>query len=154
MSVGTVEVAYVNQPKNNPKYGSIKSTKGTYFSVPVDMLGFFQPQKIYEIDYETNDKGYHTVKRVKSAPAAALAESSATPQRFQKQPTNPIDAQRIFICGAINAALHGQGLGAVVATELGAAIDALELVWRSKKSLGREATAIEKDLDDEVPFSL
>src|SRR5437016_10598295 len=63
----TVTIAYVNQPKEGKKMGSIKTTNGQYFNVYLDKLGLFGVGQTYEIEYgsrEFQGKMYHNVKSV------------------------------------------------------------------------------------------
>lgn len=153
-----VEVAYVNQPRPGAKMGSIKGADGVYYGVPPAMLGLIQQHGVYDIFYEDHEyqgKTYHSVKSLKPVTKTAAAAESVMKSAaggVQRAPTNPVDARRMFICGALNAALHGQGLEAIQAGPLGEAVEALDVVWRSKQALGREKTELADEMDDDIPY--
>jgi hypothetical protein len=98
----TVTVAFVNEPKANPKYGSIKTEAGDFISVDVDRLALFRPGGTYEIVYEL-DKGKY--KTFKSMLGAAPANAPAPTIRAATGST----AEDIFVAGAINNILSASG---------------------------------------------
>src|SRR5206468_4151906 len=135
------------------------------------LAGLCKPGGTYEMQYNDKDFGrgsvLHLVESVREVmppqqPPQLQQPIYGTPQLQQRgnsgsaaaQPaqvpqavtygyrTDPINARQMFICGAINAALHGHGLAAINTVELGQAVDALDVVCRSKRCLGRTQTAM------------
>ncbi len=153
MPSAIVKVAYVNQAQAGKVNGSIKVEDGTYYGVKPAMLGLFQPGNTYEIQYESSDfkgKTYHKVISVKPAPIegnVGHAQSFANKGAYGK--TDDKTAERIFVCGAINAAISSNQL-AVQTTEIVQAVNSLRAAW--ELTLGKQKTAIEEELGDEVPY--
>lgn len=113
MTIETVTVQYVNQPKAGKSYGSIKVADGRYISVHQDKLGLFRKDGTYVIETEQNGQ-YHNFKRIVSDQSAS-APQGATPNSSSGR-NDDATAERIFVCGIVNAAvgaghdLSGQGL--------------------------------------------
>jgi hypothetical protein len=102
----TVTVAFVNEPKANPKYGSIKTEAGDFISVDVDRLALFRPGGTYEIVYEL-DKGKY--KTFKSMLGAAPANAPSAPTAPARANVTGSTAEDIFVAGAINNILSASG---------------------------------------------
>lgn len=157
MSTATVTPDFVNQPRKNPKFGSIK-VGDTYYSVPVSMLSQFQPKQPYIITYETSDAGYHNVKTVKPAGGSA---SLSTIQGGKYGATDDVTAERIFCCGALNAFITA-GKIEPSAEAVRKATDALRTAWRQTfgapaakaTSAPAQTQVVQPDepMDDEIPF--
>lgn len=160
MNTATVTPDFVNQPRKNPKFGSIK-VGDTYYSVPVSMLSQFQPKQQYVITYETSDAGYHNVKTVKPVGGGA---SITAMQGGKYGATDDATAERIFVCGALNAFITAGKIEAS-AESVRKAVDALRTAWR--QTFGAPAvkatstTAPKKEPDplgsddmdgDQIPF--
>lgn len=100
MTVAEVTVAYVNPPKGRARSGSIKDTDGGYYGIAWPaMQNDFKPGGTYKIEYEQNGQ-YRNVTRsklVSAAPPVASAHSGGG--------GDPQLAERIFVCGAINATM-------------------------------------------------
>lgn len=149
MPEATVTVAYVNQPRPGVKSGSIKDTNGTYYGVPPAMLGSFQPKGTYEIFYEeTNVKGkvYYNVKTFKPVGPAPAASTGGGTGGYK---TDDVTAERIFVCGIINAGISSNQL-AIQTTDLVQAVQSAREAWR--QTLGKKKTQTEEELDDSIPF--
>lgn len=122
----TVTVQYVNPPKPGKKSGTIKSIDGQMFGVWPDKLGDFEPGETYEIDFTEKAVGgitYRDVKAVRPAatrtsqrrqaataasPPPAQTNGHAAPQHGGSggqyyRPTAPVDAERMWTCGLLQA---------------------------------------------------
>lgn len=129
LSTATVTVAFVNPPKAPRKSGTIKDSDGQYFSAWPDKLAQFRAGETYEIEFtekkldsgivardiktarpvatvSTPLQGEHTVnaavREVVTKPKpAAQPTNGATYYR----PTAPRDAERMFVCGTLQACI-------------------------------------------------
>jgi len=149
MPSATVKVMYVNQPQANKTNGSIKVEDGTYYGVKPAMLGLFQPNNTYEIQYESSEfkgKTYHKVISVKPAPAQ---QSPGRAQGGRGYQTDDVTAERIFVCGAINAAIGSNQL-VVQTTDIIQAVNSLRDAWR--QTLGKKQSESEAEMNDEIPY--
>ena len=149
MPSAVVKVTYVNQAQAGKVNGSIKVEDGTYYGVKPAMLGLFQPGNTYEIQYESSDfkgKTYHKVISVKPVASAPQISSGGPSKGYQ---TDDKTAERIFVCGAINAAISSNQL-AVQTTEVVQAVNSLRAAW--ELTLGKKQTELEKDIRDEIPY--
>ena len=43
-----IEVAFVNRPNKNPKFGSIKGTDGNYYSIGADVLDRYRKGQTFD----------------------------------------------------------------------------------------------------------
>lgn len=152
MAIGTavINVAYVNLPKAGKKNGSVKTADGAYYGVPPNMLALFQPNNSYEVAYETSEwqgKTYRNVSAVK--PAGSTPPVMHHPAAGRNAgPQDMATAERIFVCGALNAAIRaGQvNVGDVESTTH--AVQAIREAWRM--TLGNPQQR--DDMDDSIPF--
>ena len=100
----TVKAQYVNRPGKNPKYGSIKSADGNYYSIPVDRLDDFKQGETYSFEYTVqNVKGrdYYTFTRFADASAKPAPNGNGA-----YRDASPETAERIFVCGVVNGWAH------------------------------------------------
>lgn len=148
MPSATVEVKYVNQPGPGKKQGTIKTPDGTMYGVKSAMLGLFREGGIYDIKYESREfqeKIYHTVVSVTpvQSPEGGLATTPA------RQKTDDVTAERIFVCGIVNAAISSNQI-APQTTDLVQTVAAAREAWR--QTFGRKKTATEEEMSDQIPF--
>ena len=156
-----IRVNFVNQPDRNPKFGSIKIDppigESSYVSVPKNMLGLFSVGQRCTILYssrEYNGKTYYTVDSVKSTANGA----AAAPGGGRYGVTDDATAERIFVAGALNAAIRNGGL--VPGDERGITefVTRMRRVWANtfgnKGGTTSETSrpAPRDDMDDDIPF--
>jgi hypothetical protein len=107
MPSGTITVKYVNQPKAGKKKGTIKSADGQMFGVWANQLSEFTPDMIYEIEYSEeawNGQTYRTIS--KATPKATAPASNGNGAKYNTyRETSPTDAERMFVCSLLNAAI-------------------------------------------------
>ncbi len=146
MGQAIVEVKYVNPPKQGKQNGSIKDITGQMYGVPPHMLATFQQGATYTIDYSSrrfNGAEYHTVTTaVLTAPPQAQSSGAG---KYGK--TDDTTAERIFVCGALNAAISGGHVELSDAT-LSNVVNMLRLVW--SETFGKVKK--NADMDDDIPF--
>jgi hypothetical protein len=148
MHTATIEVAYVNEPKEGKKMGSVKTTDGEFYSVWPDKLANYIPGAVYEVEYtesEFKGKTYKTIKGVKSrtGPAAKAAGANAPARNGHTQ------SVEMFVMGTIGRSLQGTGTypdKEVLVGWLEDAKDAWEMVFGPKQEKKKP------ELDDEIPF--
>jgi hypothetical protein len=130
MPTGTITVKYVNPPKAGKKKGTIKSADGQMFGVWADKLNEFTPDMIYEIEYSEeawNGQTYRTIsKATPKTPAPASNGNGAKYNSYRE--TSPTDAERMFVCSLLNAAISAGKLQ-LSAESLVAAIKTTRAAW-------------------------
>lgn len=107
----TIAVKYVNAPKEGKQRGSIKGTNNEFFGVPANKLSQFEPGMTYDIRY-TQDGEWRTVvsgtliePERKAEPARKTA---APPAGDTNRATHPTDAERMWVCSLLNAAISAR----------------------------------------------
>ena len=145
MPTANIQVAYVNQPAPGKKTGSIKTTEGQFFNVYPKDLGLFQANQSYEIEFSSRDwngKTYYDFVKMAANGAAPPqprpgggggGASLTTPYRL----THPTDAERMFVCGALNAAIQGAQIDLTSPSSIGQAVVTLRAAWSA--TLGSDA---------------
>lgn len=149
MGQSSITVRYVNSPKAGKKNGSIKGIHDDIYGVPPHMLGNFQPGATYTIDYSVRSFNGQEYKTVTTAVMASPPpqEGSGGGKYGNKDDAT---AERIFVCGALNAAISG-GHAELSEAFLCNVVNMLRGVWA--ETLGRPAAAKKNDdMNDEVPF--
>jgi hypothetical protein len=130
MPTATVTVRWVNQPKEGRKLGSIKTDDNQLFGVWPETLGEFKPNGIYEIEYTErhfdDGKIYKTVKTV--APKGMAPPRPAGNRFSGPRETSMKDAERMFVCSLLNAAIQS-GKVEFSGAKLEAAVNGLRSVW-------------------------
>lgn len=150
MQRATIKVAYVDPPAEGKKMGSIKTDAGVKYRVWPDKLHNFKPGEVATIDYEENEfmgKPQFTVKAVlpngngTSAPAAAPSSptpAASRPNGNNYRETSQRDAERMFVCGAINAGITSGQLNPTESVAILDTVTGLREVWR--QSFGKDAS--------------
>ena len=103
MHTATIEVQYVNEPKEGKKMGSVKTKDGEYYSVWPDKLANFKPGMSYAVEYTVEDFKGKTYKTIKG-----LAKDNKASQ--QSTATNGhTKSVEMFVMGTIGRSLQGTG---------------------------------------------
>lgn len=151
MQTTTIEIAYVNPPKEGRKTGSVKTKEGQYYDVWPNMLAQFKEGCTYTVEYTERDfKGtmYRTVQKILPAtPGTATKAPATNGGYYQPRPTAPQDAERMFVCALLVAFIRAgkiEGGGQLVPS-----INLIREAW--KKTLGNPQQA--DDMNDEIPFA-
>jgi hypothetical protein len=143
MGQATVTVRYVNPPKAGKTNGSIKDSDGVMYGVPPHMLNNFQQGATYTIDYSERDFRGQTYKTVTTAVLTAPPQESGG---GKYGPVSDATAERIFVCGALNAAIQG-GHVEMSDVVLSNVVNILRTVWAN--TLGGKNDDMG---NDSVPF--
>lgn len=170
----TITVTRKVPPAVGKKRWSIFQGEDIYGAMP-PVASMINEGFTYEIAYKEdyfNGKTYKVIEGIKQAPAyvpqqvqAALPNQpnyvpqpqpsrppaqQATPQG-RYAPTDSATAERIFVCGAINAILSNSNVPVTTLTENGyvAMINALRKAW--ERTFGGKPT-VSDDLNDEIPI--
>ena len=128
MPTATITVKWVNQPKPGKKKGSIKTADDQIFGVWADKLGNFQQNGIYDIEYDTEDWNGQTYKTIKSAALKGQASRPMGRGPMAPRETSMKDAERMFVCSLINAAIQA-GKVEFTGASLETAVNGLRRVW-------------------------
>lgn len=152
MPVANVTVAFVNQPKEGSKKGSIKTDTGEFFGVWQEKLGLFSKGGKYTIEYETDmyqGKEYKTVKRVVQAPAGGTTGSGT-----KTYGGSDAKAVEMAVMGIVRGAYEGTG-GLPDEDTLFTHMLAVRAAWTRAFAhpLGpTEKKPLAEELNDEIPF--
>ncbi len=117
-----ITAAYVNPPKPGKKNGTIKGADEILWLAKPPILAQFQQGGQYKISYEEYTIQGTSFKEIKAAEQVGVAPT-ATGSRSSARQDDGL-AERIFVCGAINATLsnptidplklsHGESVGLV-----------------------------------------
>jgi hypothetical protein len=132
MPTGTITVKYVNQPKAGKKKGTIKSADGQMFGVWANQLSEFTPDMIYEIEYSEeawNGQTYRTISKATPKATAPAQTGNGNGAKYNTyRETSPTDAERMFVCSLLNAAIS-EGELQLSAESLVAAIKTTRAAW-------------------------
>lgn len=147
MPTATIKVLFVNQPSGGRKSGSVKVEDGRYLNVPPAMLGQFQPNTIYNVEYTEKEgtgqwvgkKFYDIVRIVAPVANGATPGATAPAATSSFRPTDPATSENIFVCGAINSAIRAGQLNILNADDMAAALHLLRAEW--KRSFGPAITS-------------
>jgi hypothetical protein len=130
MGQARITVKYVNAVKPGKKNGSIKGTDEDIYGVPPHMLANFQQGATYTIDYSErvfNGQTYKTVTTSQMVSAAPTEGSGGG----KYAPVGDATAERIFVCGALNAHISS-GQAEISAAYIGNVVNILREVWRTE----------------------
>lgn len=137
MQAASIQIAFVNQPKSEKGPGNVKDTQGNYWKCWKETLGQFAPGSSYDITYEPGTyqgKPSNTVLTVKPSakpPEAPAPKAQQAPYTAKYGSTDMATAERIFVCGALNAMLSNQNTipGEMTAAKVIAAVHVLRTAW-------------------------
>jgi hypothetical protein len=154
----TIVPKFVNPPRGNARSWSIKDEAGAFWGLPAHLSNRVQPGQPIHVSYDekhVNGKTYRDIRELSpaggmapqpqqqyapppSAPQAPAAQQPYRPAPAPAQtngngngyyrPTSPVDAERMFVCGAVNAAIQGGQLP-IDAPAVEAAVNAMRQAW-------------------------
>lgn len=133
----TVTPKYINEPRGNAKSASIKDADGTYWGIPPAMMSSFRVGQPYIVKYDVTDSkdGTRQFKNIKSATPVGGASVVAMPQKEVRtghgggfNSTDTATAERIFVCGILNAAVRS-GACSIEAEELARVVRESRAAW-------------------------
>ena len=147
----TVKIKYVNQPKDGKARGSIKGTNDEFFGVHVSKLTMFEVGMTYDVSY-TEDGEWRTVvsaaliepeRKAEPEPEqrTAAARSTPTPSTETNRATHPIDAERMFVCSLLNAAITARVVNPLDAKVIGEATMNFKRLWQFAFVANRSETS-------------
>lgn len=106
-----IQCSFVNPPKPGKTNGSIRVKTGEFYGVKPDMLNQFQPEQTYDIEFTSrqfNGQTYNTITSAKHLVEAAPAAANGAGSSYGKYgKADDATAERIFVCGGLNAAISG-----------------------------------------------
>lgn len=153
MLTTTITVARKTAPKPGKKNWTIMSPEEVFYSVPPAVASNITQGGRYSLQYEEatfNDIIFNMVKSAKvyepaqsSGQAGAAAQTRPSYGKYGS--TDDVTAERIFVCGAVNAALTNGSLDPSRTAIMAFVID-LRAVWRN--SLGH--TQVDHDMNDSI----
>ena len=136
MLQASVNVRFLNPPKGKGP-ASIKDADGNYYkfwttgkkAIPLDS---FKEGMTYSVGYESEDyqgKEQRTIIAVSKAQEQAPQVGNGKVAEMGRT-TPPTDAERIFVCGILNAGIHS-GTIQVTATDIASAVNCARDAWRA-----------------------
>lgn len=137
MATQTITPLFVNMPKEGKSFGSVKLANGNKFVGRAEVLGMMVKGNTYTVETESQDWTNGTVHVITKATlangsaASSNGTAGAASGQYQKQPTPPIDAERMFVAGALNSVLpkmfeRDNGL---LPSKIADTVNMLRLVW-------------------------
>lgn len=147
-----VTIRYVNPKQPGKKNASVKTYDGQLYFVAPEMLDKFEQGGRYNIRYkitEFNKNKYNHIEEVSKVADPAPANPVAAHNSGTKATYGTVDmatAERIFVCGALNAMLHGQT--SLETQTLVAWVNILRETWR--QTFGNPQQ--DAELNDEIPY--
>jgi hypothetical protein len=148
MGQASITVKYVNAAKPGKKNGSVKGVNDDIYGVPPHMLANFQPGATYTIDYSERVFNGQTYKTVTTAVLASPAPAEGT-GGGKYGPVGDATAERIFVCGALNAAIQG-GHVELSDAVLSNVVNMLRSVW--SHTLGASKKNADMGDNEGIPF--
>lgn len=145
MTMETIVVQYVNQPKPGKKMGSIKTRDGRYFGCWPDKLALFNPGGEYVVETETTGD-FTKIKGLANGNVPLTAVGQKGGAKYGA--TDDATAERIYCCGILNAAVSGGHLPVSTAS-LVAATNAARQAWA--QTFGGKAASGHRDLEPPMP---
>ncbi len=147
-----ITVSFVNPAKPGKTNGSIKTKDDQMYGVKPDMLSLFQPKGTYDIEFserQFNGQTYKTVTSVKQVQDAPPATGNSG-GKYGNQ--DMATAERIFVCGALNAMIHG-GLVEVSQVYISNVVNVLRASWAETFGSNQPPKFDNPDMGDEsIPF--
>jgi hypothetical protein len=153
-----ITVKYLNPQQPGKKNASIKDNDGQLYFVSPDMFSQFEQGGQYSIQYKTSEFKGVKYRHIEKVDKAAGASSAPAPgpnihNSMTKAAYGKVDmetAERIFVCGAMNAMLSNQNVlpFALVPHDLIQRVNMLRETWRA--TLGNPQQ--DAELNDEIPF--
>lgn len=130
MPNASITVAYVNPPKEGQRSGSVKTRDGAYYTVAPDKLSQFQKNGIYDIEYtEETGRDGRVWKTITTATKKGEAPATSGGARGGgMRETSPTDAERMFVCSMVNAAVSS-GKIEFSAVAIAEAVNYMRQVW-------------------------
>jgi hypothetical protein len=131
MSTATVHVRYVNQPGEGKKLGTIKDVDGVVYGVAPEKLSLFQPGHQYSVEYserEWQGRTFRTITAVSNGSGVSIPLPARRPP-FRE--TSPVDAERMFVCGLLNAAVAAGKVEPISAASIIGCVQAARAAWRA-----------------------
>jgi hypothetical protein len=158
MPTATITAKYVNPPQEGKKNGTIKTPEGVYYGLPANWVNQFTQGASYDVEYKENDfkgKTYKTITKFAMSQAApAQTNSGAASGKYGA--TDDKTAERIFCCGALNAAIHS-GKVELRTESLAGLTNILRDVWALTFGAAPRASAptrqpLNEEIGDDVPY--
>lgn len=156
MAIANVTVAYVNQPKDGAKKGTIKTEDGQYYGVWADKLFQYAQGGKYTVEYEESTyqgKTYKTIKRIIDG-----APGRVQPITAVAQGGGQTKAAEMFAMGMLNRSVQGLGVEAIpdedtIFNKLVALRAAWTSAWAAPLGPQAQPAPLQRgELNDEIPF--
>ncbi len=150
-----ITISFVNPAKPGKTNGSIKTKDDQLYGVKPDMLSLFQPKGTYDVEFterQFNGQTYKTVTSVKPVQDTPQQQASSGAIAGGKYgATDMVTAERIFVCGALNAAISG-GHTDLNTEHLTNLVNIFRLVWDDTFGKPGKPKFDNPDMDDSIPF--
>lgn len=168
MPTAVIEVKFVNQPKLNPDFGSVRAADGNYYGVHKLKLPSFREGGVYEVFYEeTEGKGKHAGKTFKTIQTFKAHESQTAPAagkvlaQAERARTPESESKQIWTCALLVAAIKAGQVNILEGSQLYEAVEnavgARDVLLGGKpaaapKTNSQTASGPDADMDDQIPF--
>ena len=145
MPQADITVQYLNINKKNPKYASIKSAEGEYYSCAPEQLKLFSIGEVCNISYQVNAKGYKDFLAKNN-----ITSTKPIPIPQTRARANPADSEQIFTTALLKEFIVAQ-LVPLETTAIVTAVKAIRDAYRFTFG-GLEKQRNDTDMNDEIGF--
>ena len=147
MTTATINVKYVNPPKEGKSRWTIKTSDGVLYGLSGTLANQMKAGNSYQVTYKESEfrgQMYKTIESVQQATGSAPSHGG----------TDDKTAERIFVCGAVNATLSNPQVSPhMVTADAVALVNLWRDVWKATfGGGGAGSVAKNSDMDDEIPF--
>jgi len=156
MPTAEITVKYRNPKQANKKNASVKTDDGQMYFVTPEMFGQFEVGGKYSVEYKVSEFRGTEYRYIETATKAASSQGVPVTQAYNamtKAKYGTVDmetAERIFVCGAMNALVGNQNIDprGLTKEHLIAEVNKLRAVWANTFANPQK----DEELDDEIPF--
>lgn len=153
MTTAEITVKYCNPKQEGKKNASIKTEDGQMYFVTPEMFPQFEQGGRYNIEFKTSTFRGVQYRHIEKVTKVALPQANGGQFAASKAKYGTVDmetAERIFVCGAINALVGNNNIDprGLTPDELVNQVNKLRYVWGSTFGNPQKSD----DLNDEIPF--
>ena len=160
MPTAEITVKYCNPKQANKKNASVKTDDGQMYFVTPEMFGQFEVGGKYSVEYKVSEfKGVENryIEKADKVSGGSPANHAPNPNvhnSMTKAKYGTVDmetAERIFVCGAMNALVGNQNIDprGLTKEHLIAEVNKLRAVWANTFANPQK----DEEIDDEIPFN-
>jgi hypothetical protein len=139
METATLQNIKIIHPKEGSDRGQVVGSDGTKLTIWRDKIHLVKEGQSYEIGYSEKQVGSNVYRNVQSVKlidtpltqrtAMIPISESGNDDPYRKRPTPTVDAERMFVAGALNAAIQAGRIEPLNKNNITAFVDVMRGVW-------------------------